>query len=88
MPSDDEVMSLADFSLTESSFKSSESGEFETVSIARPYMSEPLAHSSDESEEDQNDQDGLCLSILRGPFQDEVSINDWPVITTCGRRHS
>ena len=51
MPSDDEVMSLADFSLTESSFKSSESGEFETVSIARPYMSEPLAHSSDESEE-------------------------------------
>ena len=49
-------MSLDDFSSTDSSSESSESGEFEMVSIVRPYADEPLAHSSDQSEDDENDQ--------------------------------
>ena len=71
MSSDDDVMSLDDFSSTDSS-----SGEFEMVSIVRPYADEPLAHSSDQSEDDENDQDGLSSAILRGRFQDEVPVND------------
>ena len=49
------------------------------VSIVPPYADEPLAHSSDESEEDENDRDGLYPAILRGRFQDEVFVNDWLV---------
>ena len=88
MSSDDELMSLDDFSSTDSSSGSSESGEFEVVSIVRPYANEPLAHSSDESEEDETDQGGLYPAILRGRFQDEVSVNDWLEITICGTRYS
>ena len=76
-------MSLDDFSSTDSSSESSESGEFEMVSIVRPYADEPLAHSSDQKEDDENDQDGLSSAILRGRFQDEVPVNDWLVITIC-----
>lgn len=64
MSSDEEVMSLEDFSSTDSSSESSESGEFEMVSIVRPYADEPLTHSSDESGDDENNQDGLFLSLL------------------------
>ena len=67
-------MSLDDFLSTDSSSESSESGEFDMVSIVRPKEDEPLAHSSDENEGDENDQGGLSFSILRGRFQDEVSV--------------
>ena len=60
-------MSLYDFSSTDSSSESSESGEFEMVSIVRPYADEPLAHSNDESEECENDQDGIYPVILHFP---------------------
>ena len=88
MSSDDEVMSLEDSSFTDGSSESSESGEFEMVSIARPCVDEPLAHSSDESEDDENDQDGLSPAILRGRFVGEVCVNDWLVITICGAWYS
>ena len=65
-------MSLDNFSSIDGSSESSQSGEFEMVSIVRPYADEPLAHSSGESEEDENDQDGLYPAILHGRFQDEV----------------
>ena len=83
MSFDDNVMSLDDFSS-----ECSESGEFEMVSIVRPYTDEPLAHSSDESEDDKNDQDGLSPAVSRGWFQDEVPVKDWLVITICGTRYS
>ena len=88
MSSDDELMSLDDFSSTDSSSGSSESGEFEVVRIVRLYANEPLANSSDESEEDETDQGGLYPAILCGRFQDEVSVNDWLEITICGTRYS
>ena len=88
MSSDDDVMSLDDFSSTDSSSERGESGEFKMVSIIRPYADEPLAHSSDQSEDNESDQDGLSSAILRGRFQDEVPVNDWLVITICGTRYS
>ena len=86
MSSDDDVMSLDDFSSTDSSSAGSESGEFDILSIVRPYADEPLAHSSDESEDVENDQDGLSPAILRGRFQ--VSVNVWLAIIICGTRYS
>ncbi|XP_068696444.1 uncharacterized protein [Montipora foliosa] len=87
MSSDDDFMSLDDFSSTDSSSESSESGEFEMVSIVRPYADEPLAHSSDESEDDENDQDGLSPAVLRGRFQDEVPVNDWCACGECAKEN-
>ena len=46
MSSDDEVMS---WMISLLSSESSESGEFEMVSIVPPYANEPSAHSSDKS---------------------------------------
>ena len=88
MSSDDNVMSLDDFSSTDSSSESSESGEFEMVSIIGPHVDEPLACLSDESEDDENDQDGLSPAVLHGRFQYEVPVNDWLVITIFGTRYS
>lgn len=88
MSSDEEVMSLDDFSSTDSSSERSESGEFEMVTIVRPYVDEPLAHSSDKSGDGENDQDGLSPATLRARFQDEVSMNDCLVITICGAWYS
>ena len=67
MSSDDDVMSLDDFSSTDSSSESSESGEFEMVSIVRPYADEPLAHSSDQSEDDENDFSFVLVETAQSP---------------------
>ena len=66
-------MSPKDLLSTDSSSESSESGEFEMMSLGRPYMDKPLAHSSDESEDNENNQDGLSPALLRGQFQDKVT---------------
>lgn len=49
----------------------------EVVSIVQPYADEPLAHLSDEDEDEEDDQDGLTPAVLRSRFEDEVSVSDW-----------
>ncbi|KAK2555914.1 hypothetical protein P5673_022183 [Acropora cervicornis] len=74
----DEVMSLSDSVSNENSSDESSSDEMQVVGIVQPYADEPLAHTSDEDEEDQ---DGLTPAVLRARFEDEVTAKDW---CTCG----
>ena len=49
----------------ENSSDESSSDEMQVVGIVQPYADEPLAHTSDEDEDDEEDQDGLTPAILR-----------------------
>ena len=51
----------------------------EIVGIVQPYAEEPLAHSSDDGEDDEADQDGLTPATLRARFESQVAVNDWSV---------
>ena len=51
----------------------------EIVGIVQPYADEPLAHTSDKDEDDEEDQDGLTPAVLRARFEDEVTVKDWLV---------
>ena len=59
MSDSDEVMSSTDSVATLHSDEESDSDEMEVVGVVRPYADEPLAHTSDEDVDDENDQDGL-----------------------------
>jgi hypothetical protein len=72
----EEIGSSTDSSSQESGTES-ESEEMEVVSIVQPYADEPLAHLSDEDEDEEDDQDGLTPAVLRSRFEDEVSVSDW-----------
>ena len=49
----DEVMSLSDSVSNEDSSDESSSDEMQVVGIVQPYADEPLAHTSDEDEDDE-----------------------------------
>ncbi|KAK2570389.1 hypothetical protein P5673_005193 [Acropora cervicornis] len=74
-------MSLSDSVSNENSSDESSSDEMQVVGIVQPYADEPLAHTSDEDEDDEEDQDGLTPAVLRARFEDEVTAKDW---CTCG----
>ena len=80
MSDSDEVMSLTDSVSNETSSEKSDSDEMEVVGMVQPYADEPLAHTSDEDEDEQDDQDGLTPAVLRARFEGEVSVNDWLVL--------
>ena len=82
----DEVMSLSDSVSNENSSDEISSDEMQVVDNVQPYADEPLAHTSDEDEEDQ---DGLTPAVLRARFEDEGTVNDWlvPAAATLKRLH-
>lgn len=61
----------------ENSSDESSSDEMQVVVVVQPHADEPLAHTSDEDEDDVEDQDGLTPAVLRARFEDEVTVNDW-----------
>ncbi|XP_068713257.1 uncharacterized protein [Montipora foliosa] len=83
----DEVMSLSDSVSNENSSDESSSDEMQVVGIAQPYADEPLAHTSDEDEDDEEDQDGLIHAVLRAIFEDEVTVNDWCMCGECAKKN-
>ena len=63
---------------TSNSTESAESpDEMEVVGHVEPYAGEPLAHSSDEEEDTEEDQDGLSPAVLRARYEGEVTVNEW-----------
>ena len=56
----------------------SESDEMVFSGLVEPYQGEPLAHSSDEDDEDHGeDRDGLSLAIVRSRFEGESPLEEW-----------
>ena len=76
----DEFAYTEESSSSESGSESSSSDEIEVVGIVQPYAEEPLAHPSDEGEDDEADHDGLIPATLRARFESQVAVNDWLVI--------
>ena len=76
MSDSDEVMSLSESAATGKPSDTSDSGgEMEVAGVVRPYADEPLAHITDEEEDDEEDQDGLTPDVLRARFEGEVAVN-------------
>ena len=47
----------------------------------QPYADEPPAHTSDEEEDAEKDQDGLSPAVLRSRLEREVPLNEWRVFS-------
>ena len=80
MSDSDEVMSLTESVSDGNLSESSNSDEMEVVGIVRPYVDEPLAHTSDEEEDEEEDQGGLTPVVLRARYEGDVSVRDWLVL--------
>ena len=74
--SDDQMSSSASNSSDEQS-SSDSSEEMEVLGQVQPYVDEPPAHTSDEEEDAEEDQDGLSPAVLRSRFEREVPLNEW-----------
>ena len=73
--SDYQISSSASISSDELSSDSSE--EMEVLGQVEPYADEPPAHTSDEEEDAEEDQDGLSPAVLRSRLEREVPLNNW-----------
>ena len=62
--SDGKLSSAESVSSQETSNSTKSSDEMEVVGHVEPYAGEPLAHSSDEEEDTEEDQDGLSPAVL------------------------
>ena len=80
MSESDETTFTEESSSIASGSESSSSDEMEIVGIVQPYAEELFAHSSDDGEDDEADQDGLTPATLRARFESQVAVNDWLVI--------
>ena len=75
--SDDHISSSASMSSDEHSSSSESSDEMEVLGQVQPYADEPPAHTSDEDEDAEEDQDGLSPAVLRSRLEREVPLNEW-----------
>lgn len=74
--SDYQISSSASISSDEQ-LSSDSSEEMEVLGQVQPYADEPPAHTSDEDEDAEEDQDGLSPAVLRSRLEREVPLNDW-----------
>ena len=72
----DDVMSSTESLSDRNSPDTSDSSEMVVMGIVRPYADEPIAHSSDE-EDSEEDQDGLTPAVLRARFEGQDLVNNW-----------
>lgn len=81
MSESDDMLTSTDSSESVSSEESGEtSDEMEVVGHVQPYADEPLAHTSDEEEDNEEDGDGLSPVVLRRRYEGESPVNEWLVL--------
>ncbi|XP_044170824.1 uncharacterized protein LOC122955039 isoform X1 [Acropora millepora] len=80
--SDYEISSSACISSDEQ-LSSDSSEEMEVLGQVQPYADEPPAHTSEEEEDAEEDQDGLSPAVLRSRLEREVPLNDWCKCEEC-----
>ena len=74
--SDDQMSSSASIS-SDGQSSTNSSKEMEVFGQVQPYADELPAHTSDEEEDAEEDQDGLSPVVLCSRFEKEVPLNDW-----------
>ena len=77
MSDSDDTMSSSESNLSEQESLSDNSEEMEVVGHVQPYQDEPLAHSSDDEEDNEGDQDGLSPVVLRNSFEGNTLLDEW-----------
>ena len=72
--SDDSLYSVDSNTSNKSSEEESESETPEWLDISKTYAEEPLAHTSDEEEDTEEDsEDGLCPTVLQSRFEERLN---------------
>ena len=77
MSNRDDMLSSVTSSSQEESYDSDTSAEMEVVGCVQPYADEPLAHSSEEEEDLEADQDGLSPAVLWSTCEGEITVDEW-----------
>lgn len=77
MSDSDEQMSSSASNSSDELSSSESSEEMEVLGQVQPYADEPPAHTSDEEEDAEEDQDGLSPAVLRSRLEREVTLNEW-----------
>lgn len=78
MSGNDESVFFSEAEDSQDVSEESDSDEMVVSGLVEPYQDEPLAHSSDEDEEDNElDEDGLSPAILRARFEGESPLTEW-----------
>ena len=80
MSDSDEVMSLVESVSDGNLSESSDLDGMEVIGILQPYAEKLLAHTSEEEEDKEEQQDGLTPVVLHARFEGNVSVNAWLVI--------
>ncbi|XP_022803632.1 probable serine/threonine-protein kinase roco8 [Stylophora pistillata] len=74
--SDDQISSSASMISSDDQLSSDSSEEMEVLEQVQPYADEPPAHTSDEEEDAEEDQDGLSPVVLMSRLEREVPLNE------------
>ena len=77
MSDSDEQMSSSGSNSSDELSSSESSEEMAVLGQVQPYADEPPAHTSDEEEDAEEDQDGLSPAVLRSRLEREVTLNEW-----------
>lgn len=83
MSDTDEQMSSSASNSSDELSSSESSEEMEVLGQVQPYADEPAAHTSDEEEDAEEDQDGLSPAVLRSRLEREVTLNEWCKCEEC-----
>jgi len=77
MVDSDDCVSLPVSEDSQDAFDHSDSNEMVVSDLVEPYQDEPLGRSSDESEDNEEDADGLTPANLRARFEGEKPLDKW-----------
>jgi len=77
MADSDDCVSLSLSEDSQDASDHSDSNEMVVSDLVEPYQDEPLGCSSDESEDNEEDADGLTPANLRARFEGEKPLDEW-----------
>ena len=77
MRDSDDTTSSSESNLSEQESLSDNSEEMEVVGRVQPYQDAPLAHLSDDEENNEGDQDRLSPAVLRNRFEGNTLLDEW-----------
>lgn len=77
MSDSDEFVSFSEAEDSRDVSEDSDADELVVSGLVEPYQDEPLAHSSDEEEDYEVDEDGLSPAVFRARFEGDSRLEEW-----------